>query len=100
MATDAPNDSFDDRFKRFFDECSEDEQRFVAWMLSASPIVAGDGAGEEGPEVEGFVLGADPSFSSQFLQLQDLIGAASAPPVSSIMKTKHDTAKNSISNVR
>jgi hypothetical protein len=46
--------------------------------------------------------GADDNFSLQYLQLQQRQQneTRSYTAVSNIMKTKHDTAKNSINNVR
>ena len=78
-------------------------------------LLAAAGASVDGDDVEGFGFGAGQlagaaqqlqetqmSFNLQYLQLQSQMQAEnrSYTAVSNIMKTKHDTVKNSISNIR
>jgi hypothetical protein len=109
MTADAHAESFDVRFMKFRDTCSEEEQQFLAWLFSFSPEAPADG-GE--PEVEGFggslldttkrMQETQMSFNLQYLQLQSQMQNEnrSYTAVSNILKTKHDTVKNSISNIR
>jgi hypothetical protein len=109
MAADAPGESFEVRFMQFHDTCSEEEQQFLAWLFSFSPDAL---AAVDEPDVEGFggsLLGTSQqlqetqmSFNLQYLQLQSQMQNEnrSYTAISNIMKTKHDTVKNSISNVR
>jgi hypothetical protein len=109
MATDASAESFDARFMKFYEICSDEEQQFLAWLFSFSPdaLAAGDD-----PDVEGFggsllettkqMQETQMSFNLQYLQLQSQMQHQnrSYTATSNILKTRHDTVKNSISNIR
>lgn len=103
MAADDPGESFGARFMEFYAGCSEDEQLFLAWLLSFSPDAL---AAASEPDVEGFAAPGSPTsgheaplaFNVQYFQLQSQVHDAGVSRL--IMKSKHDTVKNSISNVR
>jgi len=109
MAEDASGESFDIRFMKFYDRCSDEEQQFLAWLFSFSPDAPAAG-GE--PDVEGFggslletakqMQETQMSFNLQYLQLQSQMQQEnrSYTAISNILKARHDTVKNSISNIR
>jgi hypothetical protein len=71
-------------------------QRYVAWLrASAARLDALAAKGESAQETQ-------MSFNLQYLQLQSQMQNENRQftAVSNIMKTKHDTVKNSISNIR
>lgn len=96
------NGSFEERFIRFFDECSDDEQLFLAWLLSGQVDPSSDRAGD----VEGFalppLLESGMSFNVQYSQLQNQMQneARSYAVISAVMRSKHDTVMKSISDIR
>jgi hypothetical protein len=55
-----------------------------------------------GPASAGDPTQANPSLDLQYLQLQEEMQheARAATQISNILKTKHDTAKNSLNNIR
>lgn len=90
---------------RFYETCTEDEQLFLSWLFSGTP----DSDEDDAAEVEGFVVNpmrgmqeTQMSFNLQYLQLQSQMQHEnrSYTAISNIMKAKHDTVKNSISNIR
>lgn len=101
-------ETFGDRFMRFYDECTDDEQLFLSWLFSFSP---GAPTGDEA-DVEGFsgnLLDATKqmqetqmSFNLLYLQLQSQMQHEnrSYNIVTNVMRTKHDTVNDSISKVR
>jgi len=109
VAADATGESFEVRFMTFHDACSDEERQFIAWLFSFSPDALACGGG---PEVEGFggdlltapdqTPGMPGAFIQQYLQLQRSMHHenSSHTGVSNILRTRHDTVKNSISNVR
>ena len=99
------DESFQGRFLQFFEDCSETEQAFLAWVFSGE--LEGDGTE---PDVAGFALGSlssplqetQMSFNLQYLQLQSQMQHEnrSYAAVSNIMASKKRAVDSSLGIIR
>jgi hypothetical protein len=75
-------------------------QRYVNWLQSSASQI--DGLAAKGESALHGAPRTQESFNAQYLQLQTKMQSEnrSYTAVANIMKTKHDTVKNSIDNIR
>ena len=79
----------------------DDMRKVIGGGVYAAPISMDTGGDSAATEMDA-TQQMDPSFNLQYLQLQQKMQADNRQftLMSNIMKTKHDTAKNAINNVR